>query len=133
MSLRLVAGSKVTVSLKGLSALCTSGGNLSWKLYLFRDTVATTAIPGANFVAAAPGSAAEYDTSATAINTAGATLIDAGFMTSSNDLVSVEYTGSNNTFLTVNIAGLSDIMTWAMQSTGPGENVARSIVWKEVY
>lgn len=122
---------KVNVYVDGFSAICTSQGNLMWKLYMVKDTAVGSVLTGSSFVSTNAESAVEYDISSTGITPTG-TVINTGFISNNNDFSELTIGRDNNTILTTNVSGVSDLVILTMESLGPSETISASIKWKEI-
>lgn len=93
-----------------VSALSTASRNMYVELVIFRDV--TTPLTGASWVSAGTDSFIEYDISATAVNTGG-TVITSGYMGNKGDQTFTQaFTRvSRNTILSINLDGVSDVLT----------------------
>ncbi len=135
MALRLKSGGqnpKVQVRLDVATVLVTTGGNVVFRLYMFRDVAAGTVLTGSSFVSADPESAVEFDVASTAVATAGGALLRAPFVSNNNDYALVELGRELvNGVLTTNLAGVSDLLVLSGETFSGNESTTASMAWKE--
>ena len=124
---------KTQVLLTKIHAIVTSGGNLAWYLYLFRDTTTAAQLTGASWVSAHSDSAAEYDITATAVTLTNTQLVSMGYISNNTDFLDFETQSVSNTNMTSNLNGETDFYVFAMQTLGGGnESISASLEWKEI-
>lgn len=124
---------KINIRLDDIQSICTTGGNSVWRLYLFRDIVASSILGGGtSWVSAGTDSAVEYDVSSSTITTTGGVVINTGFISNNNDFITINLTNNNNSTLTSNISDLSDVMVFTMQTFTGNESYSASMTWSEI-
>lgn len=131
---------RFTLNVLNVTLVCTSGGNVYYNVYLFRNPGAFGAGPltGATFVngngdPALVESAAEYDLSATVVDITGTTYpfrrVLSGYFANNQDSASSNF--DSRIFIQSDIAGNSDLVVVTAGTIGGNETVAGGIQWQE--
>lgn len=131
---------RVTLNVLKLSTICTSGGNIIFRIYKFHNPEQFGAGPltGAVWINSNtdPGilnSAGEYDLTATALDLTGVTypftLVEQGYFANNNDSLLTNVT--NRLRAQSDIEGNSDWIILTLHSLGANETVSASINWQE--
>jgi hypothetical protein len=132
ISLRIKANEKIQVYIQAFSAISIAAANIHYEVFIFRDNLnftltgaVWTSNPGTN-------SKIEYDLSATAINFSTYTPISSGYLSKGDVITYINSSEYNNTVLTTNIDGVSDIFCLVAKTFAGGENMIGSIFYKEL-